>query len=60
MNLESLKTEINQIDKLLNIIDELNDWEYQFVMDMAERSHLTKRQADLIDKMVYDKIEVYL
>lgn len=57
---DCLVKKTTKLDQLLDIADELNDWEYHFVMDMAEQHTVTDGQANLINKMVYDKIEVYI
>lgn len=54
------KIEETNLDKLIAIADELNDWEYRFVMDIAERGSPVGKQIEFIDKMVYEKIEIYL
>lgn len=48
------------IEGLLDIADELTEWEYAFVMGISESGYMSEKQSDIVNKMVYDKIEVYL
>lgn len=57
---DNLVKERTPVEDLLDIADELTDWEYQFVLGIAEKGYMSDKQSDVVNKMIYDKIEVYL
>lgn len=49
--------EDSKVLALLDIVDELDDFEYSFVMDIAENSCYTEKQSNLITELHYKYIE---
>jgi len=45
-----------QIEEILDIIDELSDFEYTFIMDMAEGNLLSEKQEAIITEIYYKYI----
>ena len=49
-----------QIEELMDLIDDLTEYEYLFIMDISESGYLSEKQENLVNEIYYKYIGRYI
>ena len=60
-NLKVDKTEEEKVlSELMGIVDEMEEWDYSFVMDMADNNWISEKQYAIVKQLYYKYFERYM